>query len=388
MNNLKKIMALMLAVVMFASLCACSQLPKTLDKQWSYKDGDSEYAIGVHIYSLVSAYNQAYSVLSEAQGDKFDSSASILGVESSFDESGEIVLCKDWILKEADYITKNLMAIDNLIAEYDVEIDPALENSSYQQALKDWDLGPYYEEYRSYGYTSTPYKEILEPCGVSFESFYEATYLASVKQSTIFNHFYKKDGIKAVKESEVKKFFEDNFTSYSYFTVNLYESSVDSTTNQTVNKALPEDKIKEIKTNLDFYAAMIKSGTSFDDVSGAYTAYAQLSTNPAVSCVENLENSSLPEEIADVVAGLKVGQPKVIYLGEEETTVAYFVYKKSITKETKSYVGNETNYESLLQEMKSEEFLSDMEKITAEVQCEINTAIVDKYTPELIENLI
>lgn len=388
MKNMKKILAILIAVIMVMCLGACSKAPRTATAQWSYKTDKTQYAIGVHIYSLVSAYNQAFSVIQNAQGEEFDAEASILDIESSFDETGEVFLCKDWIMKEADYITKNLIAIDNLMEEYGVELDESVEASALEQAKKDWDLGPYYEEYLSYGYAATPYKTILEPCGISFESFYQATYLASVKQNAIFDKLYNKGGIKAVAEDEMKKFFEDNYTNYSYFTVNFYESSVDPTTNETVNTPFDAKKTAEIKENLEFYVSMIKNGTTYEDVSGAYTAYAKLQYNPSVSNIENLDNTTLPAEVAEVLKGLKDGEAKVAYFGQEDTQMAYFLYKKPITAETKGYIANETNYDALLKEMRNEEFLADLEKITEQVVCEINTKEVEKYTPQLIESFM
>ncbi len=389
MKNLKKFTGLFLAVVMILSLCACSQVPKTATPQWSYKNDAKEYAMGIYVYSLVTAYNQAYTILSEEQGEDFDKEASILTQESSFDEAGKSYICKDWVLKEADYITRNLMAIDNMVEEFDVEIDPATETAAYDQARKDWDLGPYYEEYRSYGYYASPYKDLLEPMGISFESFYDATYLASVKQTAVFNRFYHKGGLEAVSEKELAKYFEDNYSSYSYFTANLYESTIDSTTNQTVNTPLADDKIKEIKDNLSLYSTMIRAGSvTFDDITGIYAAYAGLDYNPASSYVENLENSALPAEVAEVVENLKDGETKIVYLGSGDTTVAYFLYKKPVSDETKSYIANESNYDSLLQEMKNDEFNEVLREYTDKVECQVNTAEVNKFTPELIESLV
>ncbi|MBQ4569071.1 MAG: hypothetical protein IJA62_03260 [Ruminococcus sp.] len=389
MKNLKRITGILLAVVMILSLCACSQVPKTATAQWSYKNDAREYAMGIYVYSLMTAYNQAYTILSEEQGEDFDKEASILSQESSFDEAGKSYVCRDWVLKEADYITRNLMAIDNMVEEFQVEIDPATEAAAYDQARKDWDLGPYYEEYRSYGYSAAPYKDLLEPMGISYESFYDATYLASVKQTAVFNRFYHKGGLKAVSEKEISEYFEENYSSYSYFTVNLYESTTDSTTNQTVNTPLPEAKIKEIKENLSLYSTMMRAGNAtFEEVIGMYAAYAGLDYDPSASYVEDLDNSSLPKEVAEVVDTLKDEETKIVYLGSGDTTVAYYLYKKPVAKETKSYIANESNYDSLLQDMKNDEFNETLREYTDKVECEVNTQEVNKFTPELIESLI
>ncbi len=385
MKNLRKITALILAVLMVASLCACSSIPKSSKAEWGYKTDSQEYPIGVYVYSLFSAYNQAYSVISQQQGDKFDAEASILSIESTFDEAKGNELCLDWVLEEADYITKNLIALDNVIAEKGIELDPEVEAAAYEQARKDWYLGSYYEEYMAYGYTATPYKDMLEPYGVSFDSFYQSSYLASVKQNAIFDYFYSKGGEKEVPESELKTYFEDSYTSYSYFTANLYETTTDSTTGETVNKALSAEDQKKVKEDLELYVKMIAQGTSFEDVSKAYTAAAELTANPAVSNIENLDNTSLGEEVATALKGMKDGEAKVIYVGQTDTTTAYFLYKKPITQETTKYLASDTNYDALLQELKGEEFLDYIDGLTEGVVCTKNDKVVASFAPAIFE---
>ncbi|MBQ2943343.1 MAG: hypothetical protein IJD93_01400 [Ruminococcus sp.] len=384
MKTMKKITALLLAVLMLASLCACTNL-RSSKAEWGYKTDAQEYAIGVYNYSLFSAYNQAYSVISQLQGEDFDSEVSILDISATFDEAKGEEKALDFILSEADYITKNIIAIDNLIAENGIELDAELEASALEQAKKDWYLGSYYEEYMAYGYTAAPYKDMLEPYGVSFESFYESSYLASVKQNAIFDFFYAKGGEKEVPEGEIKNYFEDNYTSYSYFTANLYESTTDATTGETVNKALSAEDQKKAKEDLELYVKMIAQGSSFDDISKAHTAAANLSANPAISNVENLENTALGEEVKIALEGMKDGEAKVIYVGAEDTTVAYFLYKKPITQETVSYVASETNYDALLKELKGDEFLDYIDSLTASVECTRNESVIAKFNPAIFE---
>lgn len=384
MKNMKKLTALLLAVLMVASLCACTNL-RSSKAEWGYKTDAQEYPIGVYVYSLFSAYNQAYSVISQAQGEDFDAEASILSIESTFDEAKGEEKALDFILSEADYITKNLIALDDVIAENGIELDAETEAAAYEQARKDWYLGSYYEEYMSYGYAATPYKDMLEPYGVSFESFYQSSYLASVKQNAIFDFFYAKGGEKEVPEGEMKDYFEDNYTSYSYFTANLYETTTDSTTGETVNKALSAEDQKKAKEDLALYVKMIAQGTSFEDISKIHTAAAELTANPAVSNIENLENTSLGEEVATALKGMKDGEAKVIYVGQTDTTVAYFLYKKPITQETNKYIATEANYDALLQEMKGEEFLDYIDGLTDEVQCTVNESVIAKFNPSIFE---
>jgi len=242
MNNFKRICALLLALIMVMGLSACSRKPS-----WSYKTDTASYAEGVYIYSLFSAYNEAYSILQSKLGDKFDSTSTILDIASTFDETGEEVLCEDWIKSQADIITKNLAAIDEKIAEYGITLDKTQVESARELAKEDWYLGPYYEYYVASGYEATSYEDMLSPYGVSFDSFFTSSYLASVKQSAIFDHLYGKGGEEEVSDEAITEYFTDNYTSYAYFVVNLYETDIDDDSNQQIYYPYADELIAEVE---------------------------------------------------------------------------------------------------------------------------------------------
>ncbi len=389
MKNLKKMISVFIALLMVLSLGACSDLPKSASAPWSYRYGKYEYSMGIHVYSLFSAYSQAYNTVAKAQGEDFDREASILDVESTFDEISGVMVCSDWIKEEAHRITRSLIGLDLMLDEHEIVLDPQLVYAAEEQARKDWYLGPYYEEYVSYGSASTPYKDLLEPYGISFDSFYEGIYLASVKQNAIFDKFYNKGGVEEVPEKEINAYFEKNYTSYGCFTVNFYESSTDSATGQNVNKLLDAEKTEDLKSNLEYYVKMIKNGTDFKTIGGVYAAYAGLEYNPIYEHTEITSDGvsdNLPEEVVEVLNGMKEGEAKIIYVGKEESPMAYFMYKSPVKDKTKSYVKD--NYSDLLQAMKSDDFFEKMNGFNETIQCEINTEAVEEFSPEIIEKIL
>lgn len=56
-KNIKKVMAGTVAGAIMVSAAACT--PISTKAQWSYKEGKNEKAIGVYIFALYNAYNQA-----------------------------------------------------------------------------------------------------------------------------------------------------------------------------------------------------------------------------------------------------------------------------------------------------------------------------------------
>ena len=383
MSSLKKILALFLAAIMVISLAACSAVPTSLNKEWSYKSDSQEYPVGMYIFCLYSAYRQAYSTLSENLGDKFDSTASILDLSSTFDETDTVYLCKDWIKSEADKICRNLVALDMEIEKYGITLDPEIVESARNQAKDDWYLGPYYEYSSDY---STSYKDLMEPYGISFESYFLGSVnLAKVKQSALFNYFYNKGGVREVPESEIKAYFEKEYTSYSYFTANFFTSTRDES-GTTTTIPFSKDKEEDMKKTLTNYCVMLEEGESFENVAKEYMKYAGLEEDPTISNTEILSSTALPDEVAKVLKDLPEGKSKVVLTGTEKSQLAYLLYKAPIKDATEEYLKVDTNYTQILTKLKGDEFVDYMLKITDDVKCQVNQSYIDKCDPKMFES--
>ena len=159
------------------------------------------------------------------------------------------------------------------IEKYGITLDPEIVESARNQAKDDWYLGPYYEYSSDY---STAYKDLMEPYGISFESYFLGSVnLAKVKQSALFNYFYNKGGVKEVPESEIKAYFEKEYTSYSYFTANFFTSTRDES-GTTTTIPFSKDKEEDMKKTLTNYCVMLEEGESFENVAKEYMKYAGL----------------------------------------------------------------------------------------------------------------
>ena len=380
MNNLKKISALLLVLVMVFAIGGCSKKPG-----YSYKTENTTYAEGVYIYSLFSAYNEAYSILQSNLGDKFDSTATILDITSTFDETGEKMLCEDWVKNQAYLITRNLAALDETVSELGVSLDKTQVESARELAKEDWYLGPYYEYYVASGYETTSYEDMLSPYGVSFDSFFTSTYLASVKQSAIFDHLYLKDGEEAVSDEELNKYFTDNYTSYAYFIVNLYETTIDAETSQQVYLPYSEELIDGVEAELKGYVKQVNSGTAYEKVVGKYMKAHNISTDPTVKNIEILESSALGEDVLKALETLKEGKATYLRVGDGDTSVMYFVTKFDINDEAEEYLKADGNKHTIIQNLKGEDFQNFLNDITENVEVEANEKVIAKYNPAMFE---
>lgn len=380
MNNFKKVLAVLLAVLAITATAGCSRKPG-----YAYETDNTTYAEGIYIYSMFSAYNEAYSILQSNLGEKFDPTASILNLTSTFDESGEEMLCNDWILKEADLMTRQLIVLDEEIAKYNITLDKNQLDSARKVAKEEWFLGPYYEYYVASGYDAVSYKSVLEPFGVSFDSYLTSSTLASVKQSAIFNHLYNKGGEKAVSDAEITKYFTDNYTSYAYFPVELYESTIDDSTGQKVYFPYSDELIKDLEKEFDSYVKLMDKGTAYSEIISKYMEKHKKTVDPTTRNTEILENSALGEELLKALKGLDAGKATYIRVGEGDTSSVFFITKFDINTEAESYLSADGNRDVILQNLKAEEFFEYLDKATEDLKVEVNEKSINKYTPAIFE---
>lgn len=377
MKAIKKITAVFLAVLMIMSISGCSTKP-----EWSYKTDDNEMQIGVYIYALYTAYNQAATYASSAEG--YDAEKSFLNLTIT-DDDGVTAVAKDWIVDTAKKLTKNILTIEEEFEARGLTLTSEEETAAKESADNDWNLGPYYEMYLSYGMMPTPYKDILEPHGVSYESFERASYMASAKQTALFEEIYINDEETAVSTEDLTNYFTENYTSYSYLSVRLADSATDDA-GSTTYTAMSDEDIAEIESTLQGYADNINSGAgTFTEQMVEYTALKELESDPSTSAVENLDESSLNEDVVAALKELEEGTASLVKIGEAENAYYYLIYKAPIADSIADYIEDETNSFNILSAMKSDEF-QDMLTNTAEsLGIQENTSVVNSYKPSMFE---
>lgn len=384
MKNFTKFTAVILVFIIALSSAACSLTP-----QWSYKTDDTELAIGVYIYALYSAYSQAESYAQEtdsydSEAGTYDGSTSFLDVQIT-DDDGVTATADQWITTEADKTIKSLLAIEHEFERLGATIDEATLQGYESYAKEYWDYGPYYSMYGEQ-YIS-PYADIFEPLGVSYESF-EYFYIASAKQQAVFDALYAADGEKAVSDEELTEYFEDNYTSYTYFSSSLYETveeELEDGTTQSSSVALSDDEIAQFETQYKGYVESVNFGTSITDVIDTYVADNDLESDSSTSNVEIMSESSIGDDLIDAIESLKEGKASYKIIGEEDSQLIYFFYKEAIKNQTANYIEDETNRDSILENYKSEEFDEYIYELASTLDIQISNA-TKKYSPKMFED--
>ena len=367
-----KVTAFLLAVVMIIFSVGCT--PISMNAEWSYRYNDQELAIGVYIYSLDQAYSQAKGFAQS--NENYSTDKSFMDLEIT-DDDGNKMIAREWILKEADRITKSILVIDDELKKLNVTVGQATLDEAKKTAETAWNVGLYAE----YGYFD-PMSAVLEPYGISFDSFYKSSYEAMAKQSALFEAIYGKGGTKAVSDEELTKHFTENYTDYSYFAVNLYTSETNED-GSTKNTAFTDDQIKAEEKELNDYVGNIKQGYTYDDVVKAYMDKNKVTTNPTQAGTEILENSSMGSEIKTALEKLAEGTATTIKVGEGETAQMYFIYKGKIADKSKTYFKDANARANVVSNMKAEEFNDYIDNLVNTIKPEVNKAQIDRYNPDM-----
>ena len=387
MRNLKKITAFLLAVVIAVCMGACARSSvATANKEWGYRANNKEYAVGTYLLPMMDAYKSMYAYM-YYNDVNFDSEASLMDAESSFDESGELYTGREWIVKQSDDYVKYMVAVDYLMDKYGVTLADEVVDSAYSQAETEWYLGDY--EAAMSGYSeSVPVKDLYEPCGISLDSYFEAAYMMDIKYDAIFTRLYSRDGEKAVAQEEIEEYYENNYTKYSYCIVDLYVSVVDEVTSETVNTPYDEAATADIKRELESYTKRLNNGDSLAKIEADLKEFANVDDQEIfIEKTETYESvsSSISEEVSDALKNLKDGEATVLYMGQENTPIAIFVYKHPINKTTEEYLKDDINYRNIVAELKGQEFFDYLADIAVDVEYEMNTEVLKRFTPEFIE---
>lgn len=372
MKTAIKFGSLLLAIMMvftcvFATGCS-------LSPEWSYKSGDIELPIGVYIYSLDVAFQQGQTLAKElddydATNDKW------LDLEIT-DEDGNTAVARQWIKDKAEEMCLRYLAIEQAIKSEGATVDSASLNAASEQSKEYWEVG----QYAAYGYVM-PMSNELEPFGISYDSFRYCTSQYSVNYSTLFQALYAKGGSQEVSDSELKDYFNDNYVNYSYFQVNLYESTTDEA-GQSSNVALSDDEINKITDELEGYVKSINSDESYENAVDKYMKANDLKESPSIDSTEILENSSVGDELKKAIEKLDNNKATTVKVGEGNSAIIYLVYKKNVKDYADDYMESESNRASVLSNMKTDDFDKYIEELVEKLEYEKSGA-VDKYDPKM-----
>ncbi|MBQ9680460.1 MAG: hypothetical protein IJV48_07260 [Ruminococcus sp.] len=373
MKNFSKILCVVLALIMALSVASCS-----FSKQYAYQKDDIEVPIGVYIYYLYNAYNSAQSYaqqsdLYDSETGKYDGKKSFLKMEIT-DDDGETAVAEDWIKNKTEERIKEAVAIYTKFNDLGCTIDQTEIDSTKTYYQSYWDQS---------------YSEQFEAYGVSFDSFFEAGYMIPVMENEAFKAEYGTDGPSAVSDEDLTAYFTENYTSYKYFSANLYttetaESEDGSEETASENVALSEDEIAAYQKDFESYASTLSEGGSFDDVKKEYMEKYEITDDPVTESVEIIDEDT-EDEILKTIKGMKDGQAMTMEIGDDDTSKQlYLIYREPIKDQVEKYTDPEQEKDTVLSSMKGEDFEELLKNFADELNITLSSAC-SSYNPSMFE---
>lgn len=367
MKTLKKVSAVLLSSVVAAtSLAGCGYLvdtPFSEDISWSYKDDNSTLSIGTYIFEEFMAYQNAAQQIN-------DSSKDVLTEKVKNDDEKEVT-GKDFVLSKAELECKKILNVNKTFEDMKLSLTDTEKAAAVNNSTSAWQY----------------YGNNLKKYGISKESFIEAYGMYDQKYTKIFKTLYGEGGEKEVSKSDIEKYFKENFTDYSFFSVPLYDSNTsDDASAASSTTAKSEAEIKKIKESLDGYAKSInEDGKSFKDATEAYMKDYNITDDPTTTNVAVLDDSGLGDEIKKAIKDLKENKAAVIKVGEDNNNALYYlVYKGAIADQVKTLSDEKSNMSfQVIKKLKSDEYEKDMTEAAKKIKCETNESAISKYEPSM-----
>ena len=371
MNVIKRSLSCILAIALMMGLASCS------DNSWSMKTNNTSLTIGTYIYYMNAAYNKAAS--------KVENGSSDILSQTIEDKSGT-----DYVKDEALLSCKKLIATENMFDEMGLYI------SDEEAAQADKDTNTLWKSYGT----------IYESLGVAKDSFHRAYTMYNLKYSKILNAKYGDEGSEKISDDEIKSYFTDHYTSYSYFSKDMSSADSNVTTrelesDEEADRIMQEiesgsseynngsedeaNSVENVSKDFEDYSNKINDGTAYEDVFNEFKNKYSESDDKNISSIENLENTnknSIPNDVLDSLKGLE--PLKSLAYNSSEGSL-YVLYKHDINSDI-SFLDTDANKTQVKNECAYEKLDNAVKDIASNLEVEINQKAINKYSPSIIEN--
>ena len=346
MNILKKLSAVTLSLLMVFSISGCSDL------SWAMKTENTTLPIGVYIFYMSSAYSEAYNQVPSDYLDVLDQKINDKEVPEFIKEKA-MEYCKKLIEVEKEFEERGL----------------TLTEEEQTQAVELTDA-----QWKQYG-------TIYEGFGVSKDSFHRASTMYSIKSQKLHIDIYGEDGTKKTTDEDIKNYYLDNYTSYSYIAKSLYTSveseDTDEESGSTQTRSLTDEEVAEIENEFNGYVSDIENGDSIDSIDSKYKE--KNNTDKGINTYEeNIEESTMPDEVKNALKEMQNNTARAI----KTTDSYYFVYKDDIAN-TVDKLSQEDLKNTVLSEMNGKEFDNNLIENANKLDIQVNQKAINKYQPEI-----
>ncbi|WMJ22085.1 hypothetical protein RBG61_08735 [Paludicola sp. MB14-C6] len=351
MKMMKKMIAVLIIACTMLSLTACQ------DTTWAYDYNGKKIPSGLYIAFTMDAYSQAM-YHKDIKSD----------IKNLMKQTLDKKPAKQWIIDSAKATADRYVAIDNQFEVLGLKLTESDQKMIKKSTDDKWEqVGKYYE-----------------PNGVSKETM-NLVSINQQKESVIFEKYYGKGGIEEVSNANLLIHFKENFASVNMLKIPL----------ETGDKLTDEQKTnnKTLKAKADEYAKLInEQGKSYNEVQDAFIHYkAGSKHNPNAKDDVILKDedtkqyikkdSKVPsEKVVKAVFNDLKPDGKAVVIPDED---AYYVaIRYDVTKDPSQF---DKMRESILFDVKGEDFKKLVDKWKEPLKPTANNASINRYDPKKIK---
>ena len=211
--------------------------------------------------------------------------------------------------------------------------------------------------------------------GFSNENFAKVYQALCLNERAVFMGLYGKGGLEEVKETELKKYFDENYLSYKGISANLTDSE---------GKELSKEKKQEELDKMNAYLKIAKEKGFEAAVDKFNKDKAGKDEKVEASKEEdnrmNSDATTMDENLAKAIRSLKINEMKVVeYKAGGSTPSAVLLQRLDPSKPSSVY---EDAYEDILSSLKYEDFNKAVEEKAAALDITFNEKVVKKCDPK------
>lgn len=403
-TRFKKLAAAVSAAVIALSLSGCGDRGSLMTV-----DG-TEIRNGIYINYLLESMSDAQS---KVNADSDTSSADSTDSESETDFWSSTIEGKDvseWIKENAMENVREHIGVQRLCEQFNITLTDEELSEINTQCDKTWDSVDIYAKYL-YGFDTLG--GMYEARGISLDS-YKEIIRVGVLRNKLFLHYYGEGGEQSVPDDEYNKFVNENYAAirvmtlpYTDYSGNALEDeaeiqAVKDKANEYAERLNNGEKYELVRYDYELARAQdaarktAKSGYTEDNADGlSLDEYVEKAANEATYTVpdsvdtynEAFEkaNSDYNTEVSDFIMSIsRDGKAHVFESSDAKTS--YVIVRMEMSTLSN---WDETNRESVLQQMRGDAFDELLEQKTAGYTVRKDDYLVNtKYTPKKVDEFI
>ncbi len=351
MKIFSRIVAAVLAVCMILPFTACSG-----DTSWVYDYDGEKINGGLYIAFTISAYTQV------SAHEDYDSKKDI------FEQKLDDKTAEQWIKDKAAEMADEYIATNRKFDELGLSLTDSEKNEVKNSVDNVWSM----------------YGAMYEDNGVGKES-YQKLVETQQKRQKIFMKYYGEGGLEEVPVEQLEKHFKENFASVNIFSISL--NSGDKLTDE--KKKENEEREKKAKEYVDLINSGDKTFNEVRDMATHMLAGTKhdeknkddvIKKDDETKTYVHIESTSPSEKfVKSIFNDVKVGgEAKLL----KEGSTYYIVKRYDVMADKKNF---EDMRETVLGDVKSDDFVKEVESWTKNVERTVNDGAVKFYSPRNIK---